>query len=64
MHGYKTCINAILTKMTTSMRETNHAWLKKLHRDDLNENDNFRNGKLIIYGYRILHGAILTNMNI
>ena len=35
-----------------------------LHGGDLNENDNSRNGKLIIHGYIILHGAILTEMNI
>ena len=37
---------------------------KILHGDDLDENGNFRNGKLIIHGYIILHGAILTKMNI
>ena len=35
-----------------------------LHGGDLNEKGNFRNEKLIIHGYIILHGAILTDMNI
>ena len=33
---------------------------KCLHGTDLNENSNFRNGKLIIHGYMILQAAILT----
>ena len=34
------------------------------HGGDLNENDNFKDLKLIIRGYKNLHGAILTKMNI
>ena len=34
-----------------------------LHERDLNENGKFRNGKLIIRGYIILHRVILTEMN-
>ena len=37
---------------------------KILHGGDLNANDNFRNEKLIIHGYIILHGALLTEMNV
>ena len=33
---------------------------KILHGDDLNDNDNFRNGKLMIHGCRILHGGDLN----
>ena len=33
---------------------------KKLNLGDLNENDNFRQGKLIIHGFRILHWGDLT----
>ena len=33
---------------------------KFLHWGDLNEHDNFRNGKLIIHGYIILHGGDLN----
>ena len=64
MHGYRKKYEGDL-KGHDNFDEGNQSCLvKKMHRDDLNENDNFRNGKLIIYGYRILHGAILTNMNI
>ena len=37
---------------------------KILHGGDLNANDNFRNEKLIIHGYIILHGAIFAEMSI
>ena len=33
---------------------------KCLHGTDLNENSNFRNGKLIIHGFIILHGGDLN----
>ena len=35
---------------------------KILHGGDLNENDNFKMWKLIIHGYKHLHGAILMRM--
>ena len=34
------------------------------HGGDLNESDNFKEWKLIIHGYKDLHGAILTKMKI
>ena len=34
------------------------------HGGDLNENDNFKEWKLIMHGYKHLYGAILTKMKI
>ena len=28
IHGYKKCVKAILTKVTSSLKDTNHAWLQ------------------------------------
>ena len=46
--------------MTILTRETNHARLQHFAWGDPNENDGFRNEKLIIYGYIILHGGDLN----
>ena len=43
--------------------ETSHAWLQKLYGGDLNENDNFKNGKYSCVVKKCM-GAILTNMAI
>ena len=48
--------------MAILKRETNHAWLQNFTGGDLNENDNIKEWKLIIHGYKKLHGAILTKM--
>ena len=42
------------------MKETNHVRLQNLHGDDLNENNNFIDRKLIIHDYIILHGGDLN----
>ena len=54
------CIKALLTKMTILKRETNHAWLQNFTWGDLNENDNFTLWKLIIHGYKKMHGGDLN----
>ena len=46
-------MKAILTKMTILMGKPIMLGYKRLHGRDLNEHDNFRNGKLIIHGYRM-----------
>ena len=40
--------------------ETSHAWLHIFARGRFNENGNFRKSKLIIHGYRCLHGCDLN----
>ena len=46
--------------MIMLMRETNHVWLQHFAWGDLNGNEHFKNGKLIIHGYRILHRGDLN----
>ena len=41
-----------------------NAWLQKFEWGDLNENGNFKDGKLVMHGYKRLHGLSLTNMAI
>ena len=56
-------IKAILTKIAQILRETNHAWLHIiLHWGDLY--DNLKEWKLIIHGYKVCMGTILTKMKI
>ena len=44
--------------------ETNHAWLHNDAWGDLNENDNFKIWKLIIHGYKNVHGDDLNDNKI
>ena len=41
-------------------KETNHTWLQNFTRGDLNESDNFKIWKLIIHGYKKMHGGDLN----
>ena len=41
------------------MKRITHGYII-FHRGDLNENNNFRNGKLIIHGHTILHRGDLN----
>ena len=50
-----------LNEMTIK-RETTHAWLQNFTWGDLNEHNIFKVWKLIIHGYTICMGAILTKM--
>ena len=60
MHGYRKKYEGDL-KGHDNFDEGNQSCLvTKMYRSDLNENGNFRSGKLIIHGYRILHGGDLN----
>ena len=45
------CMKAILTKMTSLMRDTNHDWLHNFAWDDLTKITIIKKEKLIIHGY-------------
>ena len=44
--------------------ETNHAWLQNFTWGDLNENNNFEDGKLGTHGYKIVWDDLNENDNL
>ena len=56
-HGY-------LNENDNFERDNNHAWLQNFTWGDLNENDNFNLWKLIIHGYKNVHGDDLNDNKI
>ena len=50
--------------MTILTVEINHVWLHNFAWGRFDENDIFRKEKLVIHGYRILHGCDLNGNEI
>ena len=56
----RTIYQSQLNENSNFNRETNNAWLHNFTWGDLNENNNFKVWKLIIHGYKKLHGGDLN----